>query len=220
MTYFTPSNHRPPQGRKTPEHWNALASVIGAIASALTFLLGFIALPAAGVHSPAGTPVTQTVTATVTTTVTTEPQASDGSSSTRASTSPAATEDAYTPILAASKVSIPPQSGVCNGNFMFVDLDEPRVNAESGRIDGGPCIEGTHNAWLSNALDTTTNMESLDAAGCEEGIRSSPANSPFQLRKDLDWCQYTNDNNVAWVHVVDTSDDGSLVMEVTTWSVG
>lgn len=220
MSFSTPTHGGAPQARKTPEHWNALASVIGAIVSALTFLLGFIGLPAAGVDSPAGTPATETATATVTATVTAAPQGPDTSASTQASTSPGASGDIYVPVLSASKVSIPPQSGVCNGNFMFVDLDEPRVNASSDRIDGGPCIENSHNAWLSSNLDTTTNMETLDATGCEEGIRSSPANAPFQLRKDLDWCQYTSDNNVAWVHVVNTSDDGSLVIEVTTWSVG
>ncbi|QES36505.1 hypothetical protein DEJ48_26670 [Streptomyces venezuelae] len=102
---------------------------------------------------------------------------------------------------------------------MFVDLDEPRANSDdAGLVDGGPCIEGSHNFWLSNDLDITTSMASLSAAGCDKAIQTSPANSTFRLRNGLDWCQTTSEGDLALVHVVSTSDDGSLVIEVTTWS--
>jgi hypothetical protein len=200
-----------------------MASLIGAAVSALTFLLGFIGLPAAGVYSPAGTPSTVTATATVTATVTATPQTSATTPETPVPSSPGAGGEDYAPILTASKISIPTQSGVCNGNFMFVDLDEPRANASSGspgRIDGGPCIEDSHNNWLSNGMEATTSMATPDAAGCDKAIRSSPANSLFRLRNGLNWCQYTSEKDLALVHVVSTSDDGSLTVEVTTWSVG
>lgn len=223
MTFPAPPNGGAPRARKTPEHWNAMASLIGAAVSALTFLLGFIGLPAAGVNSPTGTQETVTATATATATVTATPQTSATTPETQVPSSSGVGGEAYVPILAASKISIPPQSGVCNGNFMFVDLDEPRANASSGspeRIDGGPCIENSHNYWLSNDMEATASMATLDAAGCDKAIRSSPANSLFRLRDGLNWCQYTSENDLALVHVVSTSDDGSLSIEVTTWSVG
>ncbi|MFE9679472.1 hypothetical protein ACFYO5_36110 [Streptomyces sp. NPDC006259] len=77
MTFPSPPP-APPQGaprvKKSPEHWTAVAALITAVTGVVTFLVGFIGLPAAGVNSPtAGT-------ATVTTTVTTTPTVTRGSS--------------------------------------------------------------------------------------------------------------------------------------------
>lgn len=82
MTYSTPTTSGTPRPRKTPEHWNAVASLIGAAVSALTFLVGFIGLPAAGVNSPTGTSATVTATVTTSTTVTATPPSSTSSSDT------------------------------------------------------------------------------------------------------------------------------------------
>ncbi|MEI5102610.1 hypothetical protein RB200_34000 [Streptomyces sp. PmtG] len=80
MTYSDPTTGGTPRTPKTPEHWNALASVIAAAVSALTFLLGFVGLPAAGVDSPAATSETVKTTVTVTATATPkEPEPDDPS---------------------------------------------------------------------------------------------------------------------------------------------
>src|SRR3954447_8445440 len=67
-----------PRAKKTPEHWTAVAALITAVTGALTFLVGFIGLPAAGGNSPAAS--VKTATAEVTTTVTaTAPAPSEAS---------------------------------------------------------------------------------------------------------------------------------------------
>ncbi|MGW3426233.1 hypothetical protein [Streptomyces phaeochromogenes] len=80
MAHSAPPTGVTPRAPKTPEHWNAIAGIIGAVVSVLTFLLGFIGLPAAGVDSPSATSATVTTTATVTATATsTAPERNDTS---------------------------------------------------------------------------------------------------------------------------------------------
>ncbi|MFI9832057.1 hypothetical protein ACIHIX_30745 [Streptomyces sp. NPDC051913] len=72
MSSFTPPPHpprppRPPQPPGASHKWQTFAALISAGVGALTFAVGFIGLPAAGVPSPAAARETATVTATVTT---------------------------------------------------------------------------------------------------------------------------------------------------------
>lgn len=76
MSSFTPPPHpsRPPRPPRPPgvsHKWQTFAALISAGVGALTFAVGFIGLPAAGVTSPAAARETATVTATATATVTT-----------------------------------------------------------------------------------------------------------------------------------------------------
>ncbi|AZP18065.1 hypothetical protein SAMN06272735_3178 [Streptomyces sp. TLI_55] len=86
MSSFTPPPPaRPPapprrQGDAGAAHkWQAIAALISAGVGALTFAVGFIGLPAAGVTSPVA--VRETVTATVSVTTTATPQGNPGGGS-------------------------------------------------------------------------------------------------------------------------------------------
>ncbi|WP_371545862.1 hypothetical protein OG266_13815 [Streptomyces sp. NBC_00554] len=80
MTHSAPTSGGTPRAPKTPEHWTAVASLIGAAVSALTFLVGFIGLPAVGVDSPAGASATVTAFVTTTATVTAKASVPSGTS--------------------------------------------------------------------------------------------------------------------------------------------
>jgi len=75
MSSFTPPSHppRPPQPPGASHKWQTFAALISAGVGALTFAVGFIGLPAAGVTSPAAARETATVTATATVTVSARP---------------------------------------------------------------------------------------------------------------------------------------------------
>ena len=95
MAISPPLPPAPPPGeprvKKSPEHWTAVAALITAATGVVTFLVGFIGLPAAGVASPvssvetATATVTATATATVTTTAPAPSEASDAPASTSSS---------------------------------------------------------------------------------------------------------------------------------------
>lgn len=131
MANSAPTTGGTPRAPKTPEHWNAWASVIAAVVSALTFLLGFVGLPAAGVDSPAATSVTVTTTATVTATATPKAPESNDPSNGQPNPSDSPGEHWSGPLLYSGNDTydldlIPPEKGTEGGEMTFDVISEER----------------------------------------------------------------------------------------------
>jgi hypothetical protein len=111
---------------------------------------------------------------------------------------------------------------------LFVDLDEPRANADERVSDlryDSRC--GTEAPRLTLGPGAASGAEvkdlDLDAAGCERAIRNSPIGpgGSVEVRKGAVLCVLTaaNPASMALVEVTDVGRTGTAGMRATSWKV-
>ncbi|MEU9783638.1 hypothetical protein AB0H92_22185 [Streptomyces phaeochromogenes] len=206
MADATPTTDGTPRAPKTPEHWNALASVIAATVSALTFLFGFIGLPAAGVDSPTATSETVTTTATVVTTATvTAPATNKEPESTGEPISSGSPRELWSgPLLF-------PQ-----GDSYNLDLTPPVKEGETDLTYYGITGEREANFWHAE-MAMVSQGGKPDSAECTLLVQTQ-AKPDITVPVGSSFCVITGAGRTALVTVkkLDTA-DGSVSVDAYVW---
>ncbi|MFG2650205.1 hypothetical protein [Streptomyces sp. NPDC048436] len=196
---------RPPRPPKTPEHWNALASVVAAAVSALTFLVGFIGLPAAGVHSPAATPETVTATTTVTATATREAPEPNESSDEQPSASASIGERWSGSLLYEPD------------NDYDLDLTPPRKEGDQTDALFESITEGRDAVFSSGSMALVHQGDEMNAADCIFLVQTQ-SKASISVPVGGSFCVTTTASRAAIVTVrkLDTT-DGTVTVDVRVW---
>jgi hypothetical protein len=190
MSSFTPPP-RPPQppaparrrtgGQGAANNWQAIAALISAGVGALTFAVGFIGLPAAGVTSPVAERETATVTATVTST-TTVTAAPGGGSTVQSS------PDSESPEVQWSGPLLSQQQP------FDLDLVPPAVGAGGDIYPSG--FDGKKATLVDNSYALVPEGEAPDFSECKLLATTKPLLSP-SVAAGRSVCLFTDEGRVA-----------------------
>ncbi|NUS22953.1 MAG: hypothetical protein HOV70_09160 [Streptomyces sp.] len=205
MSSFTPPPHpprppRPPQSPGASHKWQTFAALISAGVGALTFAVGFIGLPAAGVTSPAAARETATATVTATSTVTVpagpavqseEPDGGGGG-------------DATPPEVQWSGPLLSEQAG------FDLDLVPPALGGDDVYPSG---FDGAKATLVNNHYALVPEGEEPDFSECKLLATTKPQTN-LSVAEGRSVCLFTSDGRVALV-TVDSTNPGTGIVNLT-----
>ena len=120
-------------------------------------------------------------------------------------------------------------------SVMYLDLDEPRADAEQQRSDlryDSRCGADRPTLTLAPGAEAGSQVQSpdIDAAGCDKAIRTSPlgVGAGVPVQKGTVLCVLTSATDaedrgdrprMVLVEVTEVSKDGTASMRATSWTV-
>ncbi|MEU6376872.1 hypothetical protein [Streptomyces sp. NPDC046909] len=202
MSSFTPPPYPPPRPPGPSHKWQTLAALISAGVGILTFAVGFIGLPAAGVRSPVAVRETATVTATATATVTTsaEPVVQSENPDGGDSTPP----DAEVPEVQWTGPLLSQQQGF--------DLDLVPPERGGGDIDTYG-FDGPKAKLYGNSYALVPEGEDPDFSECKLLATTKTQSAPA-VADGRSVCLFTDGGRVA-LATVDSADPGTGIVNLT-----
>ncbi|MEU9077051.1 hypothetical protein [Kitasatospora sp. NPDC048538] len=212
-TAVPPSFSPPPGGAGAVQpprrRVETVTAVIGAFTGVGGLVVGFLALPAAGLQSPAGTPETRTVTATVTTTVT---AAAVSAPAGAASGSPSATAKADS-VYWSGSLLISAQESVALGYGL--DTNPPRKTADGIDLQASPDSTGTV-LVIRDAARVPIGQTPTKAACSDLAQTHREPNAEVTVGQSA--CLVTHRGKLAVVKLTSTSTNPRAEVAVTVWN--
>ncbi|WP_328846968.1 hypothetical protein [Streptomyces sp. NBC_00258] len=210
MTYSDPTTNGASRAKKPPEHWVAVAALITAATGVLTFLAGYIGLPAAGFDSPAGSAATVTATTTVTTTATPKTPDSSETSDGKTPSAGSVTERWSGPLL------------ITSVRDYDLDLTPPETTVSTttdiGLVETSDGQEAVFDDY--NPLALVPEGEEPDAAGCAL-LSKTQSKSGLSVKVGRSFCLRTDKGRSVLVTVKALNVDAVTIdVTIRVWEKG
>lgn len=116
------------------------------------------------------------------------------------------------------------------GQSRYLDLDQPRVNADANQYDVRSLVSTTSGPKLVFNTDSVATAKSAatQPEECADKIQLAPASTSIDISQDLVICAVTNGigavneparTKMARIVVNSVADDGTANLTITTWEI-